>query len=64
MTTIALEKPHKLYERQKKVLTKMIRVESGEIVFDEQEMSEEIMPGSTGWSIIAKASKPASLRGG
>jgi SNF2 family DNA or RNA helicase len=63
-TNIPLKSPHELYERQKKAVTKMLSVENGKNRFDEIEMSEEAMPGSTGWSLIAKASRNTSLRGG
>ncbi|KAL9190563.1 hypothetical protein ACHAXT_000269 [Thalassiosira profunda] len=63
-TRVPLKAPHQLYERQQKAVTKMLRVERGEVEFDEIEMSEQVMPGSTGWSLVAKASRTTRLRGG
>lgn len=63
-TDIPLKEQFALYERQKKAVTKMLRIESGKVTYDELEMSEQAMPGSTGWSIISKAHRSANLRGG
>lgn len=62
-TNIALKPGFQLYERQRKAVTKMLRIESGVVTFDELEMSEQLMPGCL-WSLIAKASRSACLRGG
>jgi len=63
-TSILLKKPFELYERQAQAVTKMLRVEKGEVEFDEIEMSEHELSGSMGWSLIAKASRTTNLRGG
>lgn len=62
-TSVALKPGFQLYERQRKAVTKMLRIESGVVTFDELEMSEQLMPGCL-WSLIAKASRSARLRGG
>ena len=63
-TDVQIKKPYHLYERQQKALTKMIAIENGQTKFNEIEMYEEYMPGSTGWSLIAKAERQASITGG
>ena len=63
-TNIELKKGLALYERQQKAVTKMLSIENGKVIFDELEMSEQPMPGSTGWSLIAKATRRANLQGG
>ena len=63
-TNVELKEGFSLYERQQKAVTKMLRIEREEVTFDELEMSEQPMPGSTGWSLIAKATRHANLRGG
>jgi hypothetical protein len=63
-TDIQIKNPYHLYERQQKALTKMIAIENGQTKFNEMEMYEEYMPGSTGWSLIAKAERQASITGG
>ena len=63
-TTIELDTPHELYDRQKKVVTKMAAIEDGETIFEELEMFDEQMPGSTGWSCIAKATRSRNIQGG
>ena len=63
-TEVKLKHPYELYERQKKVVTKMCAIENREIIFSEIEMYEEHMPGSTGWSLIAKAQRDARISGG
>jgi hypothetical protein len=63
-TDVELKKPHQLYERQKKVVAKMRAIENRETLFNEIEMYEEHMPGSTGWSLIAKAQRDARITGG
>jgi len=63
-TDVGLKEEFSLYERQRKAVTKMLRIEREEVTFDELEMSEQPMPGSTGWSLIAKATRRANLQGG
>lgn len=63
-TNVQLKGEYELYERQKKAVTKMVRIERGEVDFEEIEMNEQAMPGATGWSLIARASRMAKLRGG
>ena len=63
-TTIELNKPYELYDRQKKVVTKMSRIEDEKTSFEELEMFDEAMPGSSGWSLIAKATRTNKIRGG
>jgi hypothetical protein len=63
-TNIQLRKPYVLYERQKRVVTKMLAIENRETIFEEIEMVEEHMPGSTGWTLIAKAQRDARISGG
>ena len=53
-----------LYERQQKVVTKMSMIERGDVEFEEIEMSEHEMPGSTGFSLTAKASRTRKISGG
>eukprot|EP00804_Cyclotella_cryptica_P011347 CCRYP_016368-RC/>CCRYP_016368-RC protein AED:0.46 eAED:0.42 QI:0/-1/0/1/-1/0/1/0/512 len=61
---VQLKGEYELYERQKKAVTKMVRIEREEVEFEEIEMNEQAMPGATGWSLIARASRTAKLRGG
>ena len=63
-TQVPLRGQYELYERQKKAVTKMRRIENEEVEFEEIEMNEQTMPGATGWSIIARASRMTKLRGG
>lgn len=63
-TAVSLNEPYELYDRQKRAVTKMQSIEDGETMFEELEMFEENMPGSTGWSLIAKASRDRAIRGG
>jgi hypothetical protein len=63
-TEVQLKPPYQLYERQKKVVTKMRAIENRETIFNEIEMYEEHMPGSAGWSLIAKAQRDARIVGG
>jgi hypothetical protein len=63
-TNVTLRKSFELYERQKKAVTKMLSIERGETEFEEIEMNEQSMPGGTGWSLIARASRVSKLRGG
>ena len=42
----------------------MLSIERGETEFEEIEMNEQSMPGGTGWSLIARASRVSKLRGG
>mmetsp|Transcript_26349 Transcript_26349/g.39929 ORF Transcript_26349/g.39929 Transcript_26349/m.39929 type:complete len:680 (+) Transcript_26349:2845-4884(+) len=52
-----------LYPRQAKALTRMLAIESGDVLFSEEERSEHILPG-IGWCLIARAAKKSPLRGG
>ena len=63
-TSVELKGNFDLYERQKKALTKMLNIEGGNVDFEEIEMSEQPMPGSTGWSLVAKAKRTSQLKGG
>jgi hypothetical protein len=60
-TSLALNPPYQLYERQQKVVTKMLSIENRKTAFCETEMYEEYMPGSTGWSLIAKAERNVAI---
>mmetsp|Transcript_15839 Transcript_15839/g.39337 ORF Transcript_15839/g.39337 Transcript_15839/m.39337 type:complete len:1761 (-) Transcript_15839:1193-6475(-) len=64
LTKVGLKAPYFLYERQQKVVTKMRAIENRETCFEETEMYEEYMPGSTGWSIVAMANRKANISGG
>ena len=63
-TLILLKSPYHLYERQKKVITKMLAIEKRNTTFEELEMCEFDMPGSTGLSLAAKATREKRLCGG
>lgn len=63
-TSVRLEEPFELYDRQKKVVTKMAQIEDGNTKFEEIEMFDEPMPGSSGWSLVAKATRRTGIRGG
>ena len=63
-TDVCLKEPFQLYERQQKVVTKMSMIEQGNVEYEELEMSEHEMPGSTGFSLISKASRTRSISGG
>ena len=65
-TSVRLEEPFELYDRQKKVVTKMAQIEDGKTKFEEIEMYDEPMPGSSGWSLVAKATctRRTGIRGG
>jgi hypothetical protein len=63
-TDIQLRSPHRLYARQQKVVTKMLKIEQRNTEFEEIEMSQHVMPGSMGWSVVSKASRPSKLSGG
>lgn len=52
-----------LYPRQAKALTRMLDIESGSVLFSEEERSEHVLPG-VGWCLIAKAGRKTPLRGG
>lgn len=64
ISDISLNGGFSLYERQAKVVTKMVAIENGSTDFEELEMSEHEMPGSTRLSLIAKATRTAKVRGG
>jgi len=63
-TFVQLKRTHKLYARQQKALTKMLAIENRETSFEEIEMSEHAMPGDTGWSVTAKATRMTTICGG
>ena len=42
----------------------MVRIERGEVGFEEIEMNEQTMPGAAGWSLLARARRMTKLRGG
>lgn len=63
-TWVGLKAPYELYDRQKKVVTKMTLIEDEGTSFEELEMFEDGMPGSTGWSLVAKASRNRYIHGG
>jgi len=63
-TFVKLKQPYELYERQQKAVTKMLGIEERFVNFEEIEMNEQPMPGSTAWSLVAKASRSTNLRGG
>eukprot|EP00934_Nitzschia_sp_Nitz4_P001526 Nitzschia sp. Nitz4//scaffold16_size188269//113894//121049//NITZ4_001800-RA/size188269-processed-gene-0.61-mRNA-1//1//CDS//3329538544//1526//frame0 len=52
-----------LYSRQARALTRMLKMECGEVAFSEEERSEHILPG-VGWCLISKAARKRPLRGG
>jgi hypothetical protein len=64
LTDVALRGTHTLYERQQKVVTKMVAIEKGNAKFEELEMSELEMPGSARLSLIARATRTTKMRGG
>jgi site-specific DNA-cytosine methylase len=61
---VALKHPFVLYDRQQKVVKKMLKIETGEMAYEEIEMAEHEMPGSTGLSVIAKALRTRKISGG
>lgn len=63
-TNVHLTEPFALYERQQKAVTKMIAIENQQTEFEEIEMSEKELPGSTGWSLIARAKRNSKICGG
>ena len=63
-TNVPLKGGYELYERQKKAVTKMTRIEQEEVEFEEIEMNEQTMPGAAAWSLIARAKRITKLRGG
>lgn len=62
-TEVGLKSPYGLYERQQKVVSKMLAVERMETDFEEVELSEQEIP-SCGISLIAKATRNRKIRGG
>lgn len=62
--SLLLKEPFRLYDRQQKVVTKMLAIEKGGKSLEELEMSEYQMPGSSGISLVAKATRTANIRGG
>jgi hypothetical protein len=52
-----------LYQRQAKALSRMMAIENGNVLFSEEERSEDVLPG-VGWCLIARARKHTPLRGG
>lgn len=63
-TDVTLRAPYQLYDRQKRVVTKMAAIENGEREFAETEICEFEMPGSTGISLMGKVSRRCFLKGG
>jgi hypothetical protein len=63
-TNIDLKKPHNLYDRQKRVITKMLNIENGVTHFEELEMVEHALYGSSGLSLTTIAKRTSNLRGG
>ena len=63
-TDIALKEPFSLYERQKKVVTKMVSIENAQTDFKEMEMVENPVYGSSGLSLTTVAERATKLRGG
>jgi hypothetical protein len=63
-TRVDLNEPYQLYDRQQKVVTKMLAIEDQETSFWEVEMSEFELPGNFGFSLIAKAQRCSKIRGG
>lgn len=63
-TDVSLTSPYELYPRQQKVVTKMYNIEASNTEFEELEMLEHQLPGSTGISMICKATRKTRLRGG
>lgn len=64
ITDVELKGSFELYERQKKVVTKMINIENSKSTFEELEMIEHPLPGSTGLSLISRATRTRNLKGG
>ncbi|KAL3914572.1 MAG: hypothetical protein SGARI_000052 [Bacillariaceae sp.] len=62
--SVLLRQGYQLYERQQKVVRKMVMIENGQIEYEEIEMAEHEMPGSTGLSVVSKASSKRKLSGG
>jgi hypothetical protein len=62
--TVALKNNYSLYLRQQKAVAKMLAIEDGKTTFEEMEMSEHTMPGSVGWSCMARATREARISGG
>lgn len=63
-TDVELRGSYELYDRQKRVVTKMIDIERFNSKFDELEMIEHPLPGSTGLSMTSRAIRSMHLRGG
>ena len=63
-TDVTLKEPYCLYERQQKVVTKMLAIEQGRKSLEELEMFEYQMPGSSGLSLVSKATRTTNIRGG
>jgi len=63
-TVVQLRKPHNLYPRQQKAVSKMLAIEERRTNFEEMEISEHNMPGSVGWSCMARATRNAKISGG
>jgi len=52
-----------LYPRQAKALTRMRDIEEGRVQFNEEERSEDVLPG-IGFCLIGRAQRKSNLRGG
>jgi SNF2-related domain len=61
---VPLKSTYSLYERQQKVVSKMLAIEDKQTTFEELEMSEFEMPGSSGFSLAAKAVRETTICGG
>lgn len=61
---VLLKKPFSLYERQQKVVAKMINIEDCKASFEELEMVEKSLYGSSGLSLTTQAKRKTKLRGG
>jgi len=53
----------KLYERQQKVVSKMLAIENMQTDFEELELSEHEMPGATGLSLVSRATRTRKISG-
>jgi len=63
-TDIELKKPYSLYDRQKRVITKMLNIERGVTQFEELEMVENPLYGSSGLNVTTIAERVSKLGGG
>jgi hypothetical protein len=61
---VPLKEPFSLYERQQKVVAKMINIENSKASFEELEMVEKPLYGSSGLSLTTQAKRMTQIRGG